>query len=284
MKEALTVSQQISLLENRGLEVPDKRLATRFLFDCNYYRLSGYFRYFQEDPRNGKNMFVHGVSLADIEQIYLSDEVLRHTLSDGLDIVEVTFRSRAAYYLANRYGGPYGYLDPQNYANRGKANQLIKMLKERDFAQSKEVFAKHFDRKGEDIPIWAAVELMSFGTMSRLVGNFGNFKLLKDLGRSFDIPASTTRGIFQSLSYLRNLCAHHSRLWNRIVATKPPVPNKLRLATKNYGDASVMKIVEVLSHLVSQVDVRSSYRGEIEGVLHSSGDSFREGILLPRHL
>src|SRR5689334_14209107 len=112
VKPALAIHQQIELLVRRGLPVPlpsdadwDTRQSEyhsimRLLVDNNYYRLSGYWRYFQIDPRKGDNQFAAATTIGHIENVYTLDNQLRAILLEGLSVLEVTFRSRFAYYLA----------------------------------------------------------------------------------------------------------------------------------------------------------------------------------------
>lgn len=113
-KPALPIARQIELLAQRGLPVPlptdecwetrksEYHAIVRLLVDNNYYRLSGYWRYFQVRPGHGDNRFTAAASVAQIESVYRFDQDLRTLLIDGLSTLEVTFRSRLAYYLADR--------------------------------------------------------------------------------------------------------------------------------------------------------------------------------------
>jgi abortive infection bacteriophage resistance protein len=42
IKPTLSVQDQVKLLKNRGLEIPDETKAERYLLNISYYRLSGY--------------------------------------------------------------------------------------------------------------------------------------------------------------------------------------------------------------------------------------------------
>ena len=54
-KPAKTIDQMIALMSERGLVITDEAELRQVLFDCNYYRLSGYFRSFQVNPAAGDN-------------------------------------------------------------------------------------------------------------------------------------------------------------------------------------------------------------------------------------
>ena len=87
--------------------------------------------------------------------------------------------------------------------------------------RSKEAFIKEHKKKYKEDkrfpPSWKTLELTTFGTLSKLYGN------LKPSVKSTDIIAKEygaenhtyLRTWLQSLSQIRNFCAHHSRLWNK---------------------------------------------------------------------
>jgi abortive infection bacteriophage resistance protein len=64
-------------------------------------------------------------------------------------------------------------------------------------------------------PIWAACEVMSFGLLSRFYANIKQASTKKKIARTYDMGGPLLESFLTHASYLRNLCAHHSRLWNR---------------------------------------------------------------------
>ncbi|MBX4250640.1 Abi family protein [Bifidobacterium longum subsp. infantis] len=100
VKPAKTIDQIIGLMKKRGLAVTDEPRLRRALFDCNYYRLSGYFRSFQINPANGGNRFKTGTRDVDFLIPYMMDEELRNIILKGTAKVELALRSRFAYLLA----------------------------------------------------------------------------------------------------------------------------------------------------------------------------------------
>jgi abortive infection bacteriophage resistance protein len=128
-KPALSIGYQIDLLVQRGLPVPlpadadfheresEYRAVVRLLIDNNYYRLSGYWRYFQVNPGRGDNRFTATGTVAQIETVYTFDHGLRSILLEGLAALEVTFRSRFAYYAAANLPGDC-YVDRTSFINR----------------------------------------------------------------------------------------------------------------------------------------------------------------------
>ena len=67
----------IALMSERGLVITDEAELRQVLFDCNYYRLSGYFRSFQVNPAAGDNRYKPGTRDVDFLVPYAMDEKLR---------------------------------------------------------------------------------------------------------------------------------------------------------------------------------------------------------------
>ena len=100
-KPAKTIDQMIALMSDRGLAITDETRLRQVLFDCNYYRLSGYFRPFQVNPAVGDNRYRPGTQDVDFLIPYTMDEELRNIILKGTAKVELTLRSRFAYLLAS---------------------------------------------------------------------------------------------------------------------------------------------------------------------------------------
>ena len=113
-KPAKTIDQMIALMSDRGLAITDEARLRQVLFDCNYYRLSGYFRPFQVNPAVGDNRYRPGTQDVDFLIPYTMDEELRNIILRGTAKVELTLRSRFAYLLASD-GNAYTYMDPESY-------------------------------------------------------------------------------------------------------------------------------------------------------------------------
>lgn len=114
-KPFLDLSQQRALLRSRGLELPPDAEVDRLLFDQNYYRMSGYFRQFQVDPRRGANEFRSGSSLERVSEMMRLDDQLRGLLFEALADVEITVRSRFAHEAGRALGPRAFYLEPRSY-------------------------------------------------------------------------------------------------------------------------------------------------------------------------
>ena len=87
-----------------------------------------------------------------------------------------------------------------------------------------EVFVKHFSENYEEEtpPLWACVHLMTLGELIHWVQNTHASDVKNRMARSFGFAKYYPFGSFAvALTELRNVCAHHVRLWNRCFMKAP---------------------------------------------------------------
>lgn len=272
-KPARTAGEQLELLVSRGLVLdPSERTRlTRLLTTDNYYRLSGYWRYFQAAPHDGDDSFLPGASLAAIERVYAFDRELRSQLAAGLADLEVAFRSRLAYAIAT-LATPTSYLDRAFYddelARRGGKSvrlrdELVAEL-HRELTRSREDFIVHHRRNGRPVPVWAAVEAFSFGAVSKIYRLSRNEDVRYQVAKSFGLDPSRTESALRALVVLRNTCAHHGRLWNRVPTIPLQVPNVLKTdADSSVYRQTVWGLIVTLVWLVDPIRGDRSFSTEV---------------------
>ena len=126
-KPPLSILDQIALLAQRGLEISDADTIplARLLIDNSYARLARYWRYAQIDPAHGNKTFITGTTVSSLADAYTFDSGLRHLMSHGLEIFEITLRSRLGYFMAEA-GEAYTYRDAATYrtTSRGHSASL----------------------------------------------------------------------------------------------------------------------------------------------------------------
>lgn len=236
-------SDQLALLKSRGLVATDDAAALRYLERIGYYRLSAYwypFRVFrhQQDPASGviqtvrTDEFIPNTQFLDAVELYLFDKKLRLLVLDALERIEVAIRVDMAYLLGERDRFAHhdvAHFHPGFASRAGRSGKTAFGIWHEKYAglvgRSKEDFVKHYRAKhGPDLPIWVAIEVWDFGVMSQL---FAMMKVAdqQKIATKYGMPDwKVFQSWLRSLNYLRNLVAHHSRLWNRNVIDQPKIP------------------------------------------------------------
>jgi len=264
-KVALGVAGQLAVLKARGMIIPNEPEALRHLEYIGYYRLSGYTHQFKigGDGPNKEN-FHSGTSFATIIDRYIFDRKLRLLVMDAVERIEISLRSALSNSLATRHG-PHWYLNqglfacplwfkPHQPVNMAEwhakfIEEIKRQISHDQRGRGRDIFIKHYYEKysqPDTPPCWMIFEAITFGTISQ------SFKFLvhpeyQDLCQTFRLTHQILSSWMHAISYVRNLCAHHSRLWNRIFTIKPVTAKQFRAdLTPNdrlYSQLIVMQIL-----------------------------------------
>lgn len=223
-KPALNLNEQLRLLETRGLYVEDRAAALTHLARIGYYRLSGYWHpWKQPDDR-----FKSGASFERAMFLYEFDRKLRLVVLDGIERVEILCRAAITYTLAHSYGA-FAHTDPSNF-NDLPSHQIWLTKLHQEVDRANERFLQHYRATYSgfpQVPIWMALEVIPFGSLSWL------FKLMLKHDQAaavqqWGVSPEVARTWIHTLSHVRNICAHHGRLWNRELSIKPMLPRHRR--------------------------------------------------------
>lgn len=291
-KTRLSFDEQAGLLLKRKLAIGDLEECAAFLERVNYYRFSGYARYFQQDPTYGDNEFHPSADFAEIRSIYELDQELRTLCMAGLSLAETCLRTQFAYVFSD-LAAPYGELfDDASFMGSPSDSPVTESIF-RDLDRSKEPYVEHF-READQInprivnypkmPVWAAVEVFSFGTLSRCLERSPDQDIPKQVAHNLDVAWAGFTSQVKSFVYLRNRCAHHSRLWNHSVIDAPSVPNNIKNRAKRshgqFGNRSIYVVLVALDSFLQRAGLRQGLLSEVE-LLLSRNEGFLRGIRSP---
>jgi abortive infection bacteriophage resistance protein len=258
-KPALSYSQQLTLLTGRGLDCSDHTRTIEWLQRIGYYRLSAYFIPFRTA---GSEVFKTGANFDQIVELYKFDSSLRLLVLQALDRIEVGVRAIITYHLAHELG-PFGHTIPTNFAPNYDHVSLMRILTKEE-TRSTEVFVRHYRGKyttERHLPIWMATELLTFGVLSKMHENLRK-SIRKKISREFSQPESVFTSWLHSLAATRNICAHHSRLWNRTLAVKPELP--AAWAATGIDNSRVYVIALVIQSLLSTLSPDSKWKERLK--------------------
>lgn len=291
------IREQRELLESRGMTMSDTTDAERWLNAVGYYRLSGYWYPYRvrTRPPSGppviEDAFQPGTSFERVLELYDFDRKLKLLALDAIERIEVVMRMRIGHTLGRH--GAFAHTDPAalsaeftgiatpappahaEWLDSAHAKWLRKVGQEQ--SRSKEEFVKHFTRKyGGPLPVWVVTEILDFGGLSRLYEGLKQ-KDRDDIAASFGLTDNSGAGHgaalvswMKNLNYIRNTCAHHSRLWNRNIDVQlshrhlSAVP-ELRHAASPAVTKRVYASLVVLAYLLPHASPGSAWTADIVG-------------------
>ncbi len=270
-KEPFSLSQQVAKLEDKGLLVGDREKAEHFLQNVSYYRLRAYTYPLQDNSENGTRKFVHkDIKFEDIEALYLFDRDLRSLVFNAIARIEIALRARMTQIFSASTGSGHWFLDKGLYSS--DSTKLIDSMAS-DVDRSKEEFIKHYKHKYTTPflpPSWMTLEVVSFGTLSRLYQSLIKSVEKRDLAHSFGIKdVEVFENWLHSILNLRNHCAHHGRIWNRRFSKEIILPYDTFRPFINKKTASTIKrnkifpLLSAIKFLLDSIDKENSFKDDL---------------------
>jgi len=254
VKPPLSVPEQLERLTSRGLIISDPVATAHYLNHIGYYRLSGYARSFQKDiSGQGTADFKPGTTFEDILDRYVFDRKLRLVVMDAVERIEVSIRSALSNAIATRHGSHW-YQDIKMFDPAIGHITLLDKIKIQigyapEYSDRRDTYIQHYYDKyssPELPPCWMVFESVSFGIISKSYKNL-IYPEFNFICKPLELNHTILRSWLHSISYIRNICAHHSRLWNRECRIKPLVAKayKADISPNNrvYAQFVVMQIL-----------------------------------------
>lgn len=295
-KKWLPLEAQVEWLVQRGLEIDDPARAIRLLESVGYYRLTGYLYPFLESGEQvdgeGRttirmlNTYRPGTALHHAEAIIDFDRQLRLLVMEGVERIEVAVRMRIGYVLGR--SSPFAHEDPSCFddsftrANTDSrapspSKQVLWLERVKDRRDSSdEQFVAHFRQKYDDhMPVWALTELLELGHLAKLYRGMRQ-KDAEEVATAFGIPQKKMMGSWlASLNYVRNVAAHHARLFNRKLQNAPsrpaagmvPLLDHLRDPAAPKGDFGTYNALAIIAYMLRPIEAERSWAPRLAELL-----------------
>lgn len=227
-KPALKFDEQITLLKSRGLVIEDEQRAIRHLSNVSYYRMSAYMLPFKkmDDDGNVLDQFKEGTTWDNVYDLYKFDRKLRLLIFDAIERIEIALRTQVIHQLSHKYGSHWQtkknifkptYTDPRT----GKQVNVYNVIKKHinlELQKNDTIFIQHYKAKYDSPkspPSWMSVELLYFSELSKICQGLSKRADRTELAKAFGImDEKIFCSWLHTLNYIRNICAHHARLWN----------------------------------------------------------------------
>ena len=265
-----SIDEQMDLLGRRGMSFQDRELARNFLERVGYYRLSGYFYPFRKTDGHGRRTdeFLEGSRFEDVVALYVFDRKLRLLTMDAIERIELAIQVDIAYRL--------GRFDPFAHHNsklvHPNALRKVKRKNGQSVSQfqswierynrhvrraAKETCVRHNLEKYGRLPIWAAIQIWDFGSMSKF------FSMMRHEDKSviaekYGIAPNELQSWLRSLNFIRNVAAHHGRLWNCAIVERAKLP-KNHAEFRRLDNSRPFLYFCLMKHLLDIISPNSSW-------------------------
>ena len=271
-KQPLSIESQISQLKERGLIIENEIIAAKVLSVISYFRFSNYLRPYEADKT--KHIFKPGKLFGDAVKLYYFDKSLRGIIFSAIQFVEIALRTSIIQNFSMKHG-PFWFMDASLFKNTQIYNECVNSI-QAELSRTKEDFIQeHFAKYDSPNmpPAWKTLEVISFGTLGKLFSNFKDNTVKKTVARGFNVPQHVyLESWIASLAALRNCCAHHARVWNRVYPIKPQLP-KSKMMRSSWIDISnifpnrLYAILCCLLYWTNNISSDNSFKTDIVGLL-----------------
>lgn len=252
------------------MEISDTAKAEFYLQQINYYRLSAYWLPYEQDHAN--HTFKPGTNFDAVLSTYSADRRLRLLFLDAIERIEVCVRCHWAYELAHKHG-PHGYLEPALAKNPHFWQANLEKLQS-EVGRSDEVFIQHIKANYSEPlpPVWAAAEVMSLGLLSSWYNNLKPSATRVAIASAYQVDDSVLSSWLHHLTVVRNICAHHSRLWNRRFVLTPQLPRTKPTGLGRQfvpGSRKIYNTMVLILHLMDLIAPESMWKQHLVTYLRS---------------
>lgn len=171
-------------------------------------------------------------------------------------------------YVLSHSFGPFWFADPTLFINSASHSKSIAGLTA-EYTRSDEQFIKAFQQKYSDLlpPSWMLLEIASFSSLSMLYKNLSPGQAKRQIANLFGLDDKTFTSWLHSIVYLRNVCAHHSRLWNRVMSIQPRIlrnPQKMWLQSQTVTNDRTYFALSMILFLLQTVNSNHRFLEKLE--------------------
>ena len=288
-------SELVSLLESRGMIIPDKQRAERKLSQIGYYRLSGFWhpcrkiakgsdgkglKHFATHRFIRRDQFQDQTNIDEIIQLYIFDKKLRLLMLDAIERIEIFIRTITAHEMG--YHDPLAHQNPQfinpkfqktwTGRNKGPRNLWNEWtIRQSELIQrSREDCIQWYLTTQKQIPIWVAVEAWDMGTLSKYFELLNGKYQRRICSRLGGPNEKELRNWLREINTLRNRCAHHTRIWNQSVNSPllvPKIPYFQRLNLTSRARQRMFGMIAILWFLVHQIGPSSHWLNQVADLI-----------------
>jgi abortive infection bacteriophage resistance protein len=251
------------------MQIPDPAAAIHYLNFIGYYRLSGYFRAVT-DPADGLHQrFRAGISFQDAVDLYVFDRKLRVLLTDAHERIEVAVKAVISNSSALARD-PFWLTDPANF-DRGSHHHIMNEIDEGIRTRgAQHLFVSHFANKYSNKypPSWMIMETISFGVISRIYEKMRGVLRLP-VANKFNLQHDILESWLHALTFGRNICAHHCRVWNRVFTIRPKIPKEYQGIWPSQWVALLYVHCCVVWHIMRIIAPNSTWADQLRGLVNT---------------
>lgn len=282
-KTSLSVEEQIQLLKKRNLAFDNEEQGLRTLQNVSLFRMKGYLHTLQSDKVN--HLYKDGATFEQALELYRFDSDLRRLVFSSIEQIEVSVRTRLSERMTNATNH-FWYIEPSNFKDTCTHAELLKSIYRELHRSDDEQIVKFFNSyTNQWPPSWMAMEICSFGTLSLLYKHLNAGICKRDIANYYGLRDTVFESWIHSLVYVRNICGHHSRLWNRNMRIQPMIPKKCSypFVTQQVRTNKIYYIFCIVKYLLNVINPQNNLTTQINSLFVDYPDISKSAMNFPLH-
>ena len=264
--------QILTILKQRNLNIDDDNKAIDQLRIISYFRLANYLHPMEQDKTT--HLFKPNSKFDNAIDLYYFDKELRGLLFTAIQSFEIALRSKLIHHFSLSYGA-FWIIDRNLFTDKKIFAECAIRIQNEVFRSKEDFIQEHFAKYNNPIipPAWKSLEVVSFGTLSRIFCNLTDKTLKKIIAREFNLPHhKLLESWCKSAVSLRNNLAHHARTWNRIFPIQPQLPHKLNhewIDTASVPNNKLYALICCLAYIQNSIHPGNNFRRQLKQLLAS---------------
>ena len=243
----------------------DEKKSIHLLKRISYFRFSVYCRPLLADKENF--IFKPLTNFETVFSLYKFDREFRQLILSELEKIEIAVRSQMSYSLSTTHGA-YWMDNESLFENTVKHKNTLEKIKE-EIERSDEEFIIAFKKKYANPipPSFITLEISSFGILSRLYENLKSDNAKREISQSFGLSDMVFISWLHSFVYIRNVCAHHARLWNKTLQIQPLFPRRTQhtwLTDKSVCNNRIFYYLSMIVYFLNTVNPNHTFKQKLE--------------------
>ena len=254
----ISVEDQIQLLKSEGLSFQKEGQALHLLQNISMFRMKSYLKPFRQ--RNSRQ-FKEGSTFEEAYNIYKFDAELRKMICSELEKIEVSIRTQLSLIMGNA-AGIYWFENPTNFRDTVHHSYLLRKLSEELHRSDDDAIVAFIQNYSNPFPpSWMTFEVSSFGTLSMMYRWLKAGQARRQVAKFYGLSDSVMESWLHTIVYIRNICAHHSRLWNRRLSINAIIPRRTQLPfiTIPSDTKKVFYVLSIILYFLQTVNPNTTF-------------------------
>ena len=164
-------------------------------------------------------------------------------------------------------------MNPKYFRSKGEHREIMRHLTAEVMRSDNDAIRRFYQKYTNPLPpCWLALEATSMGTLASLYAAIKPSPLRQRISAHYGVSEKVFVSWLQHLVYIRNMCAHHNRLWNKKLTICALTPDSHRgHFPEQHPDAPehVYLTLCIIKYLQNTVKPTNTFAQRLKALIHN---------------